>query len=99
MTNPKLLLPAAILLSQVNAFGDGGAVQLRKEAGPFVITVFTAPAPLSAGPVDVSVLLQKRNGLEPVLDAGVSLILRSEASGAEIQAQPTRERAQNKLLY
>jgi hypothetical protein len=99
MTNPKLLLPLAILLAQASALADGGAVQLQKQAGPFVITVFTAPAPLSAGPVDISVLLQNRNGLEPVMDASVSLILRSEASRAKIQAQPTRERAQNKLLY
>ena len=99
MTNPKLLLPVTVILAQASALADGGAVQLRKEAGPFVITVFTAPAPLSAGPVDLSLLLQNRNGLEPVLDASVSLILRSEASGAEIQARPTREWAQNKLLY
>jgi hypothetical protein len=98
MTNHKLLWPVAIILAQVSAFADGGTVQLRKEAGPFVITVFTSPAPLSAGPVDVSLLLQNRNGLEPVLDASISLILR-DRSGAEIRAQPTREQAQNKLLY
>jgi len=99
MTNPKLLWPVAIILAQTTALADGGTVQLRKEAGPFVITVFTAPAPLSVGPVDMSLLLQNRNGLEPVLDASVSLILRSEASGTEIQARPTREQAQNKLLF
>jgi hypothetical protein len=99
MTNPKFLLPVAIILAQASALADGGTVQLRKQAGPFMITVFTAPAPLSAGPVDISLLLQNRNGLEPVLDASVSLILRSEASGAEMQARPTREQAQNKLLY
>src|SRR6202162_1498789 len=99
MTNSKLLSPLVIILAQATALADGGTVQLRKEAGPFMITVFSAPAPLSAGPVDISLLLQNRNGLEPVLDARVSLILRSEASGAEIQARPTRERAQNKLLY
>ena len=98
MKNPKLLLPVAMILAQATALADGGAVQLRKEAGPFMITVFTSPAPLSAGPVDISLLLQNRNGLEPVLDATVSLILR-DASGAEIRARPTREQAQNKLLY
>jgi hypothetical protein len=97
--NSKLLWPLVIILAQATALADGGIVQLRKQAGPFMITVFTAPAPLSAGPVDISLLLQNRNGLEPVLDATVSLILRSEASGAEIQARPTREQAQNKLLY
>jgi hypothetical protein len=98
MTNPKLLSPLVLILAQTTALADGGTVQLRKEAGPFVITVFTAPAPLSAGPVDISLLLQNRNGLEPVLDASVSLTLR-DASGAEIRARPTREQAQNKLLY
>jgi hypothetical protein len=98
MTNPKLLWPVAIILAQAAALADGGTVQLRKEAGAFVITVFTSPAPLSAGPVDISLLLQNRNGLEPVLDATVSLILR-DPSGAEIRARLTREHAQNKLLY
>ncbi len=99
MTNPKLLLPAAIMLAHASALADGGAIQLRKEAGPFVITVFAAPAPVAAAPVDLSVLVQNRNGLEPVLDATVAFILRSETSGAQIGVQPTRERAWNKLLY
>jgi len=99
MTNPKLLLPVTVILAQASALADGGAVQLRKEAGPFVITVFTAPAPLSAGPVDISLLLQNRNGLEPVLDANVSLLLRAQDSGSEIRARATREHAQNKLLF
>jgi len=98
MPPPKLLFPLLMILARAAALADGGTVQLRKEAGPFVITVFTSPAPLSAGPVDISLLLQNRNGLEPVLDAGVSLILHGP-SGAGISARPTREQAQNKLLY
>jgi hypothetical protein len=95
----KLLLPAAVMLAQAAAFADGGTVQLRKEAGGLVITVFTSPAPLSAGPADISLLLQNRNGLEPVLDANVSLVLRAEDSDVELRAHPTREQARNKLLY
>jgi hypothetical protein len=34
-----------------------------------------------------------------VLDADVSLLLRSEASNTEIRAQPTREQAQSKPVY
>jgi hypothetical protein len=86
-------------LAQATAFADGGTVQLRKEAGALVITVFSSPAPLSAGLVDISLLLQNRDGLEPVLDASVSLLLRLDGSNAEIHARPTREQAQNKLLY
>jgi len=99
MTPPKLLLPVLMILTQAAAFADGGAVQFRQEAGGFAITVFTSPAPLSAGAVDISLLLQNRNGLEPVLDASVSLLLRAQDSGAEIHARATREQARNKLLY
>ena len=99
MTFPKFLLPVVTILTQAFAFADGGTVQLHKEAGALVITVFSSPAPLSAGPVDISLLLQNRNGLEPVLDANVSLLLRLNASNAEIRTRATREQAQNKLLY
>src|SRR6267142_4589556 len=99
MTPPDFLLLVVMILAQATAFADGGTVQLRTEAGPLVITVFSSPAPLSAGPVDISLLLQNRTGLEPVLDATVSLALRADTSGTEIRARPTREQAQNKLLY
>ena len=95
----KLLLPTLVILAQATALADGGAVQLRKEVGDLVVTVFTSPSPLSVGPVDISVLLQQRNGLEPVLDANVFVFLRDMASDAEFQAHPTREQASNKLLY
>ena len=94
-----LLIPALMILAQAAAWADGGTVQLRQEAGDLVITVFTSPSPLSVGPADISLLLQNRDGLEPVLDAKVSLVLRAEDSGIELQAQPTREKARNKLLY
>src|ERR1700688_1690651 len=95
----KLLLPLAVILAQATVWADGGTVQLREEAGDLVITVFTSPGPLSVGPVDISLLLQNRNGLEPVLDANVFVFLRENASAAEFQTRPTREQAQNKLLY
>jgi hypothetical protein len=94
-----LLIPALVILVQATAWADGGTVQLRQEAGDLVITVFTSPSPLSVGPVDISLLLQNRDGLEPVLDARVSLVLRADESGIELQAHPTREQATNKLLY
>jgi hypothetical protein len=99
MKPSKLLLPAVVILAQATSLADGGTVQLRKEAGDLVITVFTSPAPLSVGPADVSLLLQKRNGLEPVLDANVTLVLRADDSGVELRERPTREQARNKLLY
>jgi hypothetical protein len=95
----KLLFPAAAILLQTVAFADGGAIQLRREAGDLAITVFTSPVPLSVGLSDISVLIQNRNGLDPVLDADVRLVLHSEASNIAFQAHPTRTQAQNKLLY
>ena len=94
-----LLLPTLAIMAQAAAWADGGTVLLRQEAGDLVITVFASPSPLSVGPIDISLLLQNRNGLEPVLDANVSLGLRQDTSGIELQARPTREQARNKLLY
>jgi hypothetical protein len=76
-------------------FADGGAVLSRQESGPFVITVFAAPVPLRAGPMDLTVMVQTR-GLEPVLDAEVSIRLNG---ASEIVAAASRSKAQNKLLY
>jgi hypothetical protein len=94
-----LLLSALLILAPAGALADGGAVQLRKEAGGLVITVFASPSPLSIGPADISLLLQNRDGLDPVLDANVSLLFRQDDSGIEFQARPTHQQARNKLLY
>jgi len=93
------VLVAGTMLAQTTALADGGAVQWRKEAGGLVITVFASPSPLAAGPADISLLVQNSDGLDPTLDAEVSLILRAEGSSAEVRAPATRENAQNKLLY
>jgi hypothetical protein len=87
-----LLLPAA-------AFADGGAVQARRESGPFVVTVFTSPSSVVAGPLDISVLIQERATLAPILNAAVAIQLRQTRSSASISIPATREQAQNKLLY
>jgi hypothetical protein len=93
------LFAASMLVAHTNAWADAGTVQLRQEAADLVITVFTSPAPLCVGPVDLSLLLQNRSGLEPVLDANVRVVLREDASGIEFQARLTRAQARNKLLY
>ena len=95
----NLLLPILLILAQTTVWADGGTVQLRKEVGDLVITVFTSPTPLSIGPVDLSLLLQNRNGLDPILDATVSLVLVHADSNIEFHARPSREQARNKLLY
>lgn len=93
-----LFLVAALLAFSSRAQADGGLVALHQEAGPFVVTVFTAPGPLRAGPVDISVLVQDRASGQPVLDGEVFVRLKSPG-GKTLIARATREAAQNKLLY
>lgn len=86
----------ALALLATPLFADGGAVLSRQLSGPFVITVFAAPVPLRAGPVDLTVLVQTRDALQPVLDANVSIRLNG---ASQIVATASRSSAQNKLLY
>lgn len=71
-------------------------MRLRQAAGPFTVTVFTAPEPLAAGPADVSVLVQDRASGEPVLDAQVEIRLR--APGAEALRSYAAAPGSNRLL-
>jgi hypothetical protein len=91
----RLALISLFLATRLLA--DGGAVQLREESGPFAITVFASPAPLRAGPADLSVLVQDRESLRAVLDAGVTLHL--SHGDSEFTLNATHGQAQNKLLY
>ena len=93
-----LLLVAALLAFSSRAQADGGFVELHQEVGPFVVTVFTAPGPLRAGPVDISVLVQDRASGQPVLDGEVFVRLSREGEITLVE-RATREMAQNKLLY
>ena len=65
------LAVAVLLLSAPAAWPDGGVVRSRETRGGLVVTVFTAPDPLRAGPQDVSVLVQDPSGT-PVLHAEVT---------------------------
>ncbi len=93
-----LLSILAFTLWSTLVYADGGRVQFQNIAGSFIITLFTAPTPLRAGPVDFSILIQNRETKEPLLDASVRLSLR-DATGMTVSAEPTREQAKNKLLY
>jgi hypothetical protein len=88
-----------VILAPLIAHSDGGTVQLRETSGPFVVTVFTAPETLRAGPIDTSVLVQERETGMVILDAAVNLALQSAAgTGSRLQARATHVRARNKLL-
>jgi hypothetical protein len=62
--------------------------------------VFTQPAPLRAGPAEISVLVQDHDSQRPVLDAEVLVLLQQRGSdGPPIRAEATRQNAANKLMY
>ena len=60
------------------SWADGGAIQFQGDAGTFHVTVFTLPPILSAGSIDVTVLIQDRSKLNPLLDARVTLDLTAQ---------------------
>jgi len=79
------------------AAADGGRLRAYGEAGEFRIAIFTRPEPLSAGPADVSILVQESESGEAVLDADVTLEL-SGPGGVTTQL-PAARHARNRLFY
>jgi hypothetical protein len=79
-------------------FADGGIVQFQKQAGPFFVTVFSAPVPLRIGPADLSVMVQRADDRREVLDCRVILHF-TKTNERDIEAPATRAQAKNKLLY
>jgi len=84
---PILLIVSAILAFRACAFADGGTMQWKQTSGLWSVALFSQPAPLRAGPADLSVLLQK-NG-EPVLDAQVTMQLVCEEKISDTQWRPS----------
>jgi hypothetical protein len=62
------------------AFADGGRLRFREPAGPFIVTLFTTPDPLTTGHADFSVAVEREGMPGLVRDAHVDFIL-SPASG------------------
>lgn len=78
------LLPGILMfgLSLSNARADGGVVRLCEAKGPFLVTIFTAGEPVEDSPADVSVLVQRRDSGDAILDAAVELVFRAPAPSA-----------------
>jgi hypothetical protein len=98
---PNILVPLLLITGGQPLRADGGKVQLQKQAGPFVITLFSDPSVPRVGRVDLSVLCQKSDDKSTVLDAKIFLHLR-KPGGAEIvefTLPANHESATNKTLY
>ena len=67
------MFAAVLLLPPCVAQAHLGIVRLREARGPFVITIFTSSELVGGRATDVSVLVQRRDSNEAILDAIVSL--------------------------
>ena len=94
-----LLLSSFILHPSSFARADGGTVRIREQAGAYQITVFTAPMPFRAGPVDVSVLVLDAATGECVPEARVTARLTPRGAGEVLEYPATAEAATNKLFH
>ncbi|HYY30197.1 MAG TPA: hypothetical protein VE860_19800 [Chthoniobacterales bacterium] len=66
-------------LLPVSSRADGGTIRFQGDTKSFHVTVFTAPPVISAGTVDITVLVQDRPKLQPLLDATVTFDLSAES--------------------
>ena len=73
---------------------------LLELVGGYQVAVFTAPTPLRAGPVDISVLVQNASTGEQVPGARVIVRLKQPgATGPLLEHRATTEAATNKLFH
>jgi hypothetical protein len=79
------------------AKADGGSLRLTGKEGRYQISVFSAPTPLRAGPVDISVLLQDASSGDLVTQARV-MVRMTKAGHAALENPATFEAATNKLF-
>jgi hypothetical protein len=94
-----LLLGPFLLHSSASLHADGGTVRLSERRGGYRITVFTAPTPLRAGPVDVSVFVQDAATGEPIPEARITVRAIPRAHpGEAVCVAATAEAATNKLF-
>lgn len=89
-----LVALGCLACSVTAAYADGGTVRLSETVGGYRVSAFTAPVPLRAGPVDVSVLVQDAATGQPLSEARVWVAL---TSGERYPATP--ESATNKLFH
>lgn len=97
-----LLVPGCLLHPALlsGSRADGGTLRLSERRGDYRISVFTAPTPFRAGPVDVSVLVQHARTGEPLVQADVTVrAVQRDRPGVPVVAQATHAAATNKLFH
>ena len=95
----RLVIALTLLGAAAAAYADGGRLQMRQAAGPFVVSLFTTPEALAMGPADLSVMVEDQGSGSVLLDADVAVTLTSEdARVAPVIAHLSHTHATNRLL-
>jgi hypothetical protein len=91
---------AILLLAGVSsARGDGGTLRRSRRVADWQVSVFTSPAPLRAGPVDVSVLVQQATTGRVLLDVPVTVrVWPADDPDRVREVRASSEAATNKLF-
>jgi hypothetical protein len=98
MTRRYLLLILLLVLTG-RAFADGGRLRFRKPAGPFTVTLFTTPDPLTKGRADFSVAVERANSTGLVENAQVTFLLTNENNPSQrITLHASRSQATSRFL-
>jgi hypothetical protein len=92
-----VLLIVAIIACVQSARADGGRLRFRQPAGPFIVTLFTTPDPLTQGHADFSVAVERAGQPGLVEDADVQLIL-TPANGHALALHASHAAATSKWL-
>ena len=97
MRSRAVLLVLAVLIGVQAARADGGRLRFRQPAGPFIVTLFTTPDPLTQGRADFSVAVERAGQPGLVENADVQLIL-TPATGRPIVLHASHAAATSKWL-
>lgn len=94
-----LLIVAAAFVCLQTARADGGRLRFRQQAGPFIVTLFTTPDPLTQGAADFSVAVEQAGAPGLVEDADVELTLTpASGHGQPVVLHATHAEATSKWL-
>ena len=95
----KYFVLFTMLFLTAYAWADGGRLQFRKPAGPFMVTLFTTPDPLTPGPADFSVVIEQPGIPGVVGDAKVTFVLTPvDGKGKAITLHATHAQATTRFL-
>jgi len=95
----RYLLLILLLILTGRAFADGGRLQFRQPAGPFTVTLFTTPDPLTKGRADFSVAVERADSTGLVENAQVTFLLTNQNNPAQhITLHASRSQATSRFL-